>query len=168
MIAMEEVSAVSTTIIVPAEAGAPLHAFGDTVQVKLSGEQTQGSLAVVMDTTPPGGGPPPHIHHYEDELFLIIEGRYRFLANGEWSDVVGANTVIYTPRGGLHAFQNVGDTPSLHWVITTPSGFEQFFTRCAAVFAQSGPPDMPQILAISAEHGLEYVPPLTGAATESV
>ena len=163
---MEKDTVVPATIIVLAEEGTSLHAFGDTVQVKICGEQTQGSLAVVLDTTPPGSGPPPHIHHHEDELFLVVEGRYRFLANGKWSEVVGANTVIYTPRGGLHTFQNVGDTPSRHWVITTPSGFEQFFARCADVFAQSGPPDMARILAISTEHGLEFVPPLPGASDE--
>lgn len=162
----EKISAAPASILVPAGEGTVLNAFGDTVQVKISGEQTQGSLAVVLDTTPPGGGPPPHIHHREDELFLIIEGQYRFLANGEWSEVVGAGTVVYTQRGALHTFKNVGDTPSRHWVIATPSGFEQFFAQCAAVFAQSSPPDMGHILAISAEHGLEFVPPLANSPPE--
>jgi hypothetical protein len=40
---------------------------------------------------------------------------------------------------------------------TTPSGFEIFFARCAEVFAQPGEPDMPRIIAISAEHGIEFV-----------
>lgn len=47
------------------------------------------------------------------------------------------------------------------WVIATPSGFERFFGQCAEVFAAGGPPDMQRILAISTEHGLEFVPPLT-------
>lgn len=144
-----------------------LQAFGDTVQVKLRGEQTQGSMTVVLDTTPPGGGPPPHIHHNEDELFLVLEGQYRFLANGHWTDVLGAGTVFYSPRGALHTFQNVGDTPCRHWVIATPSGFEQFFARCSDVFAQAPPLDMAHILTISAEHGLEFVPPLAGSPSES-
>ena len=161
----EEVSTGPITIVVPADAGAVLHAFGDTVQVKLSGEQTEGKFALVLDTTPPGAGPPPHIHHHEDELFMIIEGQYRFLANGEWTETVGAGTVVYTPRGGLHTFKNVGDTPSRHWIVATPNGFEQFFAKCAAVFAQSSPPNMTSILAISAEHGVEFVPPLADPAT---
>lgn len=155
------VTEAATTIVPPAE-GTLLQAFGDTVQVKLSGEQTKGSLVVALGITPPGAGPPPHIHHDEDELFLILDGQCRFLVNGQWTEPVEAGTVVYTPRGVRHTFQNVGDTPSRHWIITTPSGFEQFFARCATVFAQAadGPPDMKSILEISAEHGLEFVPPL--------
>ena len=152
------------TLIIPPQAGNVLHAFGDTVQVKLDGTQTNDSLVVAIGTTPPGGGPPPHIHHGEDEMFLTIEGRFRFFANGEWSNPVEAGGVVYTPRGALHTFQNTGDMPSRHWIITTPSGFEQFFAKCADVFAAAtaagGPPDMGQILSISEEHGLEFVPPI--------
>lgn len=162
----EEVSAAPMPIMIRADEGPVLNAFGDTIQVKLSGEQTQNSLAVVLDTTPPGGGPPPHIHHKEDELFLILKGSYRFLANGQWSEVVGPGTVVYVPRGAHHTFQNVGEEPCQHWVITTPSGFEQFFAKCAAVFAQPGPPDMPRILSICEEHSLEFVPPLGGPPPE--
>ncbi len=53
-----------TIIIAPGE-GPILAAFGDTVQVKLSGEETNGLLALGLGTTPPGHGPPPHIHHNE-------------------------------------------------------------------------------------------------------
>jgi quercetin dioxygenase-like cupin family protein len=148
-------------MIVPAEQGPVLEAFGDSVQVKLGAEHTGGTLAVGLGTTPPGGGPPPHLHRKEDELFLILEGRYRFLANGQWHEV-GPGGVVYIPRGAVHTFQNVGDTPSRHWLLTTPSGFESFFGKCAAVFAeaQAGPPDMPRILSICDEHGIEFVPPL--------
>ncbi len=100
-------------------------------------------------------------------MFLIVEGSYRFLVNGEWSEIVGAGTAVYTPRGLRHTFQNVGATPSRHWIIATPSGFEQFFAQCAAVFATPGPPDMAQILSISAQHGLEFVPPLAGPPSEA-
>jgi hypothetical protein len=72
-------------------------------------------------------------------------------------------TVVYTPRGVVHTFQNVGETPSRQLVIGTPSGFELFFSKSAEIFAAAeagGPPDMARILAISEEHGIEFVPPL--------
>ena len=162
----EQAAATSATIIVPAEQGEILEAFGDTVQVKISGQQTNGAFAVVLDTTPAGSGPPPHIHHREDELFIIVEGSYRFLVDGQWSNILGPGAVVYTPRGNRHTFQNVGETPSKHWIVATPSGFEQFFAQCAAVFAVPGPPDMAKILHISEEHQLEFVPPLADPPPE--
>src|SRR5438046_7615589 len=34
--------------------------------------------------TRPGGGPPPHYHSNEDETFHVLEGRFAFLADGQW------------------------------------------------------------------------------------
>lgn len=156
---MQEENFTQSIVVQPNE-GTVLHAFGDAIQVKLSGEQTAGSKVVILGSVPAGGGPPPHIHHNEDELFLIITGSFRFLMADGWSDPVGAGAVVYTPRGVRHTFQNVGETPAQYWVIATPSGFEQFFARCADVFSHAVAPDIAQIVAIGAEHGIEFVPPL--------
>jgi hypothetical protein len=43
------------------------------------------------------------------------------------------------------------------WILTTPSGFETFFSRCAAEFARPGGPDMPKVIGFSAEHGIHFV-----------
>ena len=148
----------STPTIIHAGEGPVLKAFGDTVQVKLSGGHTGGSLAVGLGETPPGGGPPPHLHRNEDELFLVLEGRFRFLAEGRWTEV-GPGGVVYVPRNAVHTFQNIGDTPGRQWILTTPSGFESFFGKCAVVFAAGDPPDMGRILGICGEHGIEFVDP---------
>ena len=149
------------TIIVRPNEGKILQAFGDTVQVKLSGEETAGSFVLGLGTTPPGHGPPPHVHHREDELFIIVSGSFRFLGENGWSEPVGPGGVVYTPRGVRHTFQNAGSEPGQHFVLATPSGFERFFGQCAEVFALGDAPDMQRILAIAIEHGLEFVPPLT-------
>ena len=148
------------TIIVQPNEGKILEAFGDTVQVKLSGLVTNGSFVLGFGTTPPGHGPPPHVHHREDELFIVLEGTSRYLGENGWSEPVGPGGIAYTPRGVRHTFQNCGTTPGKHWVLATPSGFEKFFAQCAEVFALGGAPHMQRIIAIATEHGLEFVPPL--------
>jgi quercetin dioxygenase-like cupin family protein len=151
------------TLIVPPDGGDTIHAYGDTAQVKLSGEQTNGSMVVAVGTSPPGGGPPPHRHRNEDEMFIVLEGKIRFLANGQWTEPLPPGSIVYTPRGAVHTFQNVGDSPCRQWIIATPSGFEGFFSKSAEVFAAAGagaPPDMARLLAISEESGIEFVPPL--------
>jgi quercetin dioxygenase-like cupin family protein len=151
------------TLIIPPDDGDTIHAYGDTALVKLSGEQTNGSMVVVVGTSPPGGGPPPHRHRNEDEMFIVLEGKIRFLANGQWTEPLAPGTIVYTPRGVVHTFQNVGETICRQWIIATPNGFERFFSRSAEVFAAAGagaPPDMVRLLAISADCGIEFVPPL--------
>jgi quercetin dioxygenase-like cupin family protein len=154
----------SQTLIIAPDGGDTIHAYGDTAQVMLSGEQTNGSMVVAVGTSPPGGGPPPHLHRSEDEMFIVLEGKIRFLANGQWTEPLAPGSIVYTPRGVVHTFQNVGETLCRQWIIATPSGFERFFSRSAEVFAATGvgePPDMARLLAISDECGIEFVPLLS-------
>lgn len=149
------------TLVIQPEDGRRVNAFGQIVNFKLDGTQTNNALTIALIDTPPDNGPPPHVHHLEDEIFIVVEGRLRFLANGTWTDALPVGSIVYTPRGVVHSFQNIGDTPGKSWVMATPSGFETFFSRCEEVFAvKDAPPDMARIISISTDHGIEYVPPL--------
>ena len=145
----------STPTIVQDGGGTVVDAFGSEIRFALTAEHTSGTLTLGFATVPPGDGPPPHLHQHEDELFIIVEGRYGFLADGEWSEV-GPGAVVYIPRGSVHTFRNAGESVARHWVLTTPSGFEQFYAKCEEVFAATGAPDMSQIVAISAAHGIQF------------
>ncbi len=148
----------SAPIIVQPGGGKELRALGDILTVLIEGAQTGGKVAVMLDVTPPDSGPPLHRHSLEDELFLVIDGRISYLTERRWTEV-GPGGVVYLPRGTIHSYRKVGTTPSRQWIITTPSGFETLFSRCADEFALPGGPDMGRIVAISGVHGIEYVTP---------
>ena len=101
-------------------------------------------------------GPPQHYHLNEDETFHVLEGRVAFFLNGEWREI-GPGGAAFMPRGVVHTFKNVGDQPSRMLLTTMPSGFEEFFARCAAEFARPGGPDMARIIEIGVEHGIHFL-----------
>ena len=138
--------------------GTVYHALGDQVTVLLSGEQTGGAFTMVEVIVPPGGGPPPHCHHREDEWFYVLEGRVELWHDGVWTEAP-AGSAIFLPRGIPHTFRNCGDTPLRMIVHVAPAGFEVFFSRMAEACNGPDGPDMPRILQIAAEHGIEFLPP---------
>ncbi len=133
-----------------------LRAFGEEVQLLLTGAETGGRFAQWIEITPPGNGPPPHYHTQEEEWFHVLEGRFAFFKDQAWTEVP-EGTAVFLPRNSIHTFKNVGDRPGRLLVTTSPAGFETFFARCAEEFARPGAPDMDRIVAISAEHGIHYV-----------
>lgn len=134
----------------------PVFAFGDEIRFLLRGEETGGRFTLFHDTIPVGGGPPPHYHKNEDEWFYPLEGEVEFFVEGQWR-LVPVGAVVFLPKGKVHTFRNVGNTPLKMLTYTSPSGFETFFERSAAEFAKDGPPDMERIVEISAEHGIYFV-----------
>jgi len=150
---------VNVTVIAP-DAGRNISAFGSTAQFKLEGTHTAGRLCLGLAVTPPGGGPPPHVHHSDDELFIVVEGELEVWSEAGWiSAPVGS--VVYLPRGSRHTFRNAGATPSRHWVLTTPSGFDEFYRGAAEIFSVGGAPDFQKLGALAAKHGYEFLPPET-------
>lgn len=135
-----------------------IHAFGEQMYIHLGAEETGGRYCMFTEVTSPGGGPPPHHHTGEDEWFHVLEGRAAFLKDGEWVEVPPGSSV-FIPRGTVHSFKNVGDTPLKQLITVAPAGIETFFARCAEEFKKTEGPDMERILAISAEHGIVFDKP---------
>jgi mannose-6-phosphate isomerase-like protein (cupin superfamily) len=51
----------------------------NTLDIKISGKDTNNELAVFEQSgLTPHGGPPLHIHIDQDEWFFVIEGEYLF------------------------------------------------------------------------------------------
>lgn len=152
---MEIENIIPPTIALNGE-GSVLEAFGSRNIVHVGGAQSGGRFTISTVITPPDSGPPLHYHLHEDECFHVQEGRTAFFVDGKWQEA-GPGAILFMPKGTVHTFKNVDNKPNRMLVITTPSGFETFFARCAGEFAKPGGPDMQRIVEISAEHGIHYV-----------
>lgn len=146
----------ATSAVIRTRSRRTLRALGDEVQLHLTGADTDGQYSMFTVITAPGGGPPPHVHDNEDEWFHVIEGKVGFLSGGAWTEV-GPGGSAYLSRGVAHTFKNLGDAPSRMLVHTAPAGFEDFFAELADACAGAEAPDMEQVVAVSARHGIHYV-----------
>lgn len=97
-----------------------------TYTVKVSGEDTGGSLSVVEASIPPGSGPPPHVHPDADEAYFVQSGVLEVL-DGEETLHVEAGDFVFIPKGTRHRFINRWTHPARLLFLFTPAGFERLF-----------------------------------------
>ncbi len=148
-------------------------AEGQTIQMpraqlvtrKVSSDQTGGAYSLFEVTVGPGGGEGPHIQHREDECFYVLEGRFGFVVEGEWIEA-GPGSLVYVPKGVLHAFENAGETTGRMLVSQTPGGaYERFIEEVGPPAAGKGVPpeteapteDAQRLAAVGALYGVEIV-----------
>jgi hypothetical protein len=79
---------------------------------------------------------------------------------------VSAGAFVHIPKGTLHCFKNVGETPARMLIFFTPAGFEKFFFEVGQLVKEGetapplGPEEIERILAAAPKHGLEVrLPP---------
>ncbi|GAA0592092.1 cupin domain-containing protein [Kribbella sandramycini] len=101
---------------------------GDVYSVKLTGEQTNGSIGVVHASVPPGGGPVPHTHADADETFYVLSGELEFL-DGETTFVARTGDIVHIPRTIRHRFLNNGLHTAQLLFIYTGGGSEGLFVE---------------------------------------
>ena len=147
--------------VAPGEGSKSLWVFGELLTYKTPSEQTGGAYSLFEVVTHPGGGPPLHVQHREDESFYVLEGEYEFLVEGRTINA-GAGSLIYVPKGNLHAHKSVGEGIGRMLVSQTPGGLhERFFEEMKDRYpapASGDPPDMERIARIAAEYGIEIPP----------
>jgi len=140
--------------------------FGELVTYKVTAEQTGGAYSLSEVASRPGkGGPPPHIQHRHDEAFYVLEGEYEFLVEGRTINME-VGSLVYVPKGNLHAHNIVGEEPGRMLVSQTPGGlYEQLFEEIGEEMkdrplapVSEYPPDMERIARIAAGYGIEISP----------
>jgi quercetin dioxygenase-like cupin family protein len=147
-------------IQIPSEGGKKVNVLGIPMVIRIHGHDTGGVVSAVESHDVPGGGPPPHIHSREDETFQVLEGEYEFAVDGK-SIVAKKGTTIFAPRGIPHTYRYLGQTPGRLMCVITPAGFEEFFEVIGALTPQQQQ-DIPRVITIAKEFGLEFLPPPQG------
>ncbi|MBB5158018.1 cupin domain-containing protein [Saccharopolyspora phatthalungensis] len=119
-------------VLLPPEMGEQLSIFGNAFSMKLSGDASDGSLAIIEAVFPPGGHAPPHLHRTHTESFYVVDGLFE-LRTGDEIVEAGAGAFCYAPRGVPHAFRNIGDRPGKLLSVINPAGYENHFREIDAL-----------------------------------
>ena len=131
-------------------------------RILLSGEDTGGEVAVVDGVMPAGDRTPLHLHRLEDETFVLLEGRARFLVGDEVLEL-GPGGSATAPRGVPHAYHVLEPTRWLT-VVTGRAGFDRFVEDLGRpVVDPAGPtepsPELERVTAVAALHDIEILGP---------
>jgi quercetin dioxygenase-like cupin family protein len=128
----------------------------NTLDIKISGKDTENDLAVFEQTgLTPKGGPPLHIHPNQDEWFYIVEGEYLFQVGEEYYEMKTGDT-IFLPRNIQHAFVQLTEKAKVI-VSYLPAGkMEEFFS---VTDSWTSPPTQEEIVKAFAEHDMKVVGP---------
>ncbi len=144
--------------------------LGELVTYKVTSDQTGGAYSLFEVASRPGSEAPPHVQHREDEAFWVLEGEYEFLVEGRTLRMP-AGSLLYVPKGNLHAHKNVGDSTGRMLVSQTPGGLhERFFEEVGEEVSDRREPQIPappkslaRTREVAAGYGIEIPLPLEPA-----
>lgn len=141
------------------EQGTVIHGpAGGPARVLAGTPETAGTFTCLDNIIGPGQGPPLHVHAREDEIWFVLEGDLRFLADDRMLQAP-QGSLVFVPRRTAHCFQNIGSTDARVLVMFTPGGMERFFEGFAEL--PDGPVDQAAYHAIAHDCFMDVVgPPL--------
>jgi quercetin dioxygenase-like cupin family protein len=149
--------------VVEADQGETYWFLGAHLSLTVTGEQSEGGLAIIDTVAPRGHSSPLHVHEREDEIFYVVEGELRVRV-GDDEHVLRAGATAFGPRRVPHSFV-VTSERARYLLMATPAGFEGFIRELgepaleARIPDPSGPPDMERLSAVAAKYGCEILGP---------
>ncbi|SHJ26835.1 Cupin domain protein [Hymenobacter daecheongensis DSM 21074] len=127
------------------------------LDVKVSGKDTQGNLAIFEQTSlSPGKGAPLHIHPGQDEIFYVLEGNYYFQVGQEKYSLT-TGECIFLPRKVPHSWLQMSEKGRMTVTLQPAGKLEEFFVALAAFPA---PPNPDELARLFATHEMQLVGPL--------
>jgi quercetin 2,3-dioxygenase len=128
----------------PARKGAPIFSLRgkragfaeanvEGVEIVLSGDDSEGRLAIVESDWLPGFTAPAHFHRQHAETFYIFSGKVEWTVNGE-ARILGAGDAVHIPANIVHSVKVLDRIHTL-W-ISDPGGLDQNGARAAGFTAE--------------------------------
>ena len=148
----------------------PLWFIDALARIHVSGEETDGRLAIVEGLARQGDMPPLHLHRREDEVFHVLEGRMTLHLPGQTIELEPGATLL-APKGLPHTYRVESET-ARWFAVCLPAGFDGFVASVSeAASSDELPPlhrehDLAAITAAAEEHGIELLGP-PGALPEA-
>jgi mannose-6-phosphate isomerase-like protein (cupin superfamily) len=111
---------------------------GEQMAVRLHSRDVGGAFTIIEARVPPFIRAPPHFHSEREEIFEVLEGRFRFHCAGEEFDVAPGTTVV-VPRRAVHGWVNLGPGPARLLFTFVPGGIDDFFPEIGRTPADGWP-----------------------------
>lgn len=119
----------------------------NVLDVKISGSDTNGDLAVFEQTSlSQGKGTPLHVHLSQDEVFHVLEGAYYFKVGDEKFHLAAGDS-IFLPRNVPHAWTQVSEKGKMTVLLQPAGKLENFFVTMAALDHEPAPEEIKKIFA---------------------
>jgi len=125
-LSMKKTSTHNPIMLAP-NGGPTLSFMGMNLAYKATGDETDGTWALLEHSLPPEfAGPPLHWHKITYQGFYVLEGRVTFQI-GTQIFTSDAGAFVSVPARTLHTFHNQQNQPARVLETIIPSGFENSF-----------------------------------------
>jgi quercetin dioxygenase-like cupin family protein len=94
--------------------------------IKVSGKDTHDQLAMFEYIGYEKTGPSLHVHFYQDEVFYVVDGNFRFVVGND-TMVMNPGDTIFLPRNVPHTWIQLTDQGKLIYFVQPAGKAEEFF-----------------------------------------
>jgi quercetin dioxygenase-like cupin family protein len=134
--------------------GETLNVMGAQIRFLCAADRTDQAWSLMEVVLPLHAGPPPHEHPW-DEAYYVMEGKVRFVLNGQ-EQLVQTGDFIYAPSGTVHGFEGDSEQPARLLIFDSPAHTESFFREVDREVR--GDADMAKVPAIGKRHQINFLP----------
>jgi quercetin dioxygenase-like cupin family protein len=101
---------------------------GEQMAIHVPSKDVGGAFTILEVRVPAFSGLPLHYHKEREEIFEILEGRFRFHCAGEEFEV-GPGATVVVPRNSVHGWVNLGPGIARMLFIFVPGDIDEFFPQ---------------------------------------